>query len=73
MRLTHAAMGGTKLPFPREAAKFIPVLGVIQMLAMLQNTTLAQSFLGSPLYWIVVVGGLLVVIVGLIIYKRRQA
>ncbi len=43
------------------------------MLAMLQNTTLAQSFLGSPLYWIVVVGGLLVVIVGLIIYKRRQA
>ncbi len=38
----------------------------------MNNLTLAQPFMGSTAYWIVVVGGIFVVIVGLFIYKRRR-
>ncbi len=38
----------------------------------MNNLTLAQPFMETKAYWVVVVGGLLVVIIGLFIYKRRR-
>jgi hypothetical protein len=44
------------------------------MFAMFQNFTLAaKPFMESKMYYVIVVGGLAVVVIGLIIYKRRQS
>ena len=52
--------------------KFSQLLGESFFGSGMNNLLLAKPFMETKAYWVVVVGGIVVIIVGLTIYKKMQ-